>query len=101
MYFIGNKALQDNSPEITRLVQEGNDYLPEPTEDSEIPDVSKELGEFSLLRFLTETEAGDGGGLHLGLLDIALFEIVEITFQDIYMTENEAVVGGECCDSTM
>ena len=80
---------------MTQLIQEGNDYRPEPTEHSEIPDVTEELGKFSLLRFLTETEAGDGGGLHLGLLDVALFEIVEITFQDMYMTENEAGVGGD------
>ena len=97
---IGNKALPLQSPEMQRIIKERKDYAALLQEHVQLPDIDKELGHLSALRFMTETEEGNGGGFNMVLDEVAANDIVDIVFQDVLFEDNEAVVGGAPLQNT-
>ena len=91
---IGNRAIRMESPEMQRIVEDRRQYAPSLTEGVRFPDIDEVLGHLSTLRFYTETGEGNGGGFNLEFEDVAPNDIVEVVFQDVLFTDNEAVVGG-------
>ena len=76
------------------LVERGRVYQPLPYLNVRMPDIEEQLGEFSLYSFLTEVREGQGGGIGITLVDVRLFTVIEVVFQNLIISENEAVVGG-------
>lgn len=93
-FFSGNKALPVDHPEINKLVEDGNAYQPDPEVLVEMPDLTEQLNNLTLLSYLTDIDEGHGGAIAITLNNIRLFTIAELEFQNVLIKNNEASVGG-------
>ena len=76
-------------------MERGRVYQPLPHLNVRMPEIEEQLGEFSLFSFLTEVREGHGGGICVTLVDVRLFTVIEVVFQNLTIVENEAIVGGD------
>ena len=90
-----NRALSANSPEIMDLVQKFEGF--DPCEEANVvySNVTEQLAEHSLLDHLSTVPEGHGGGISLSLTGMRLNTVADIIFQNVRVSRNEALVGGE------
>ena len=84
-----------DSPEMVDLLERGASCSPLPTATVESPSVQGQLGNVSVINFLTNVPAGHGGAIVVDAQSVQLYIVAEIVLRNLYVAHNTAEVGGE------
>ena len=80
---------------MKKWTKKATELVPVPGVGVRMPDVTEQLGNVSLLDFLSTVPAGHGGAICVAAHVLELFNVAEIVFRNLYVAKNEAKVGGK------
>ena len=90
-----NRAKSSDSPEIMELLGESERFAPCQRSNVVYPNTTEQLAGRCLVDFLSYVPEGHGGGLAFSFTTMRLFAVAEILLQNVTISGNEALVGGE------
>ena len=81
-------------PEMQEIVEGEEKFEPWAPANVDVPDIEQQLRDFTLLDFLSDIPEGHGGAICMTVVNIRLFTIAEIIYEDVTIAGNSALVGG-------
>ena len=84
-----------DTPMMKKLVEDGRGFIPSLEAGVIVPDRRDQLGNETLFSYLVGIPEGHGGGVCMVCLSMSLYTVAQITFRNVNVSSNTAVIGGD------